>query len=206
MTNSAPKKFILSVKPDKYLSQGVSNCGLFSVKGILSAYGLDDKGDPREYHSNILSRFTSITWGMNYYNQILTSYGIDSKMDFAEKGSSEEKLCIVKELLSKNTPVMIRIGNGYFPSAKYSSFTAKFMPHWITLWGYDDEKEVFYVYDSGLQKKDWNKTLPIGNTTRSYKEIVKDWNFGKLQPWAWVVTGPHDFAYIAINGRKNGRN
>lgn len=201
-----PKKIILSSKPNQYLSQGLSNCGLFSVKGILSSYNLDDKGDPREYHSNPVSRLTSVTWGRNYYIDILTSYGIDSKMGFAEHISENKKLDLLKELLSNNTPVMIRIGNGYLSSGKYDQIMGKLMPHWITLWGYDDEKRIFYVYDSGLTEKVWNKSLPIGNTTRSYSEMLRDWSFGIVQPWAWVVTGPHNFAYIAIKGRKNDRN
>ncbi len=203
--NQLPRKVILSTKPNEYLSQGLSNCGLFSVKGILSAYGLDDKGDPREYHSNLLSRITSITWGRNYYNDILASYGVASKIDFAEDASSEDKLDLLKKLLIEKTPVMIRIGNGYLSSGKYSPFIGRVMPHWITLWGYDDESGVFYVYDSGLSEKEWNKSLPIGNTTRTYDEVLRDWNFGKVQPWAWTVTGPHNFAYIAIKGRGNGR-
>lgn len=200
------ERVILSIKPDKYLSQGLSNCGLFSVKGILSSYGLDDKGDPREYHSNLLSRVTSITWGKNYFNNILASYGIDSEIGFAEDISTEEKLNLLKKILLKNTPVMIRIGNGYLSSGEYNRVMGKLMPHWVTLWGYDDEKRIFYLYDSGLPEKGWNKSLPIGNTTRTYDEILRDWNFGKIQPWAWVVTGPHNFAYIAIKGRNYGRS
>lgn len=201
-----PEKIVLSIKPSKYFSQGLSNCGLFSIKGILSAYGLDDKGDPRGYHSNIFSRITSITFGGNYYKDILSSYGVDSEMKFAENQTQEERVKILKELLLKGKPVIIRIGNGYFFSNKYNPIIGKLLPHVITLWGYDDTNKSFYVYDSGLPKKAWNKSIPIGNTTRTYNEIIRDWDFGKFQPWAWVVTGPHNFAYTEIKGVKNGRN
>lgn len=198
------KKVVLTIKPNEYLSQGLSNCGLFSIKGILSAYGLDNKGDPREYHSNLFSRVTSITFGKNYYTDILSSYGVDSEMKFAENLTDEERLRTLKELLVKQKPAMIRIGNGYFFSNKYNPISGKLLPHVITLWGYDDNKKIFYVYDSGLPQKVWDKSIPIGNTTRTYNEILRDWNFGKLQPWAWVVTGPHNFAYTEIKGVKNG--
>ncbi len=204
--NQLPKKVVLSSKPNNYLSQGLTNCGLFSIKGILSSYGLDDKGNPREYHSNLICRLTSVAWGTNYYNNILASYGLDSKIGFAEDASTEEKLNLLKKLLSKNTPVMIRIGNGYLSSGEYNRVIGKLMPHWVTLWGYDDESSFFYMYDSGLPEKEWNKSLLIGNTSRTYAEILRDWNFGKIQPWAWTVTGPHNFAYIAIKGVKNGKS
>lgn len=201
-----PIKVILSSKPTKYLSQGLTNCGLFSIKGILSSYGLDDKGDPREYHSDLICRLTSITWGRNYYTNILALYGIDSEIGFAENISKDKKLNLIKELLAKNTPIMIRIGNGYFSSNKYNPILGRLMPHWITLWGYDDAKDIFYIYDSGLSEKNWDKSLPIGNTTRTYDEILRDWNFGKIQPWAWVVTGARNFAYIEIKGVKHARS
>lgn len=200
------KKVVLSVKPDRYLSQGLSNCGLFSIKGILSAYGLDHKEDPREYHSNLFGRLTSITFGRNYYKDILESYGMDSEMRFAENLKDEARLDLLKELLSKDKPVMIRIGNGYFKSNKYNPILGKLIPHLITLWGYDDEKRIFYVYDSGLTPDLYDKNIPIGNTKRTYEEMLRDWNFGKIQPWAWVVTGPHNFAYTEIKGAKNGRS
>jgi hypothetical protein len=197
------KKVILSIRPDKYLSQGISNCGLFSIKGILSAYGLDEKADPREYHTNLICRLTSISWGENYYKNILASYSVDSDLGFAENISDEKKLDLLKKLLSNNTPVMIRIGNGYFTSDKYNSIVGRLLPHWITLWGFDDEPRVFYVYDSGSPRSRWAKSVPIGNTTRTFDEILRDWRFGKKQPWSWTVTGPHNFAYINIKGRKN---
>lgn len=43
---------ILTRIPKEYLEQGFTQCGAFSVKAILSAYGKDDKKHPRDYKSN----------------------------------------------------------------------------------------------------------------------------------------------------------
>src|SRR3989338_708431 len=160
MNENLPKKYILTIKPKEYLKQGPSHCGVYSIKAILSAYGLDDKTHPKYYHPNLFHQEISITWGKRYYTDILAKYGIDASMISAEGFSENEKLNILKNLLSHNAPVMIRTGNGYI-SDTYNPLLGKLITHWLTLWGYDDNHKIFYVYDSGLRKKFWNKTQQI---------------------------------------------
>jgi hypothetical protein len=191
-------KYIASIKPKEYLKQGLSHCGVYSVKAILSAYGKDNKVHPKEYHTNWIGRnLFSFATGEKYYNNILASYGIKSETKSAEDLSDKEKIELLKNILSKDTPVMIRIGNGYFPDKKYNPIIGKLMPHWITLWGYDDNKQLFYVYDSGLPVKFWDKSLPVGNTKRTHDEIIRDWNFGRLQPWCWNTSSRNNL-YVEI--------
>lgn len=195
--NYLPSKFILALKPKNYLKQGLSHCGVYSLKAILSAYSKDVKDHPKEYHSNWIGRhFFSFATGKYYYDNIFVSYGIKTKTQSAEHLSSQEKLNLLRTLLSKSTPVMIRIGNGYLTD-KYNPILGPLIPHWITLWGYDDNKRIFYVYDSGLPVKHWDKSLPIGNTTRTYNEMLRDWNFGKWQPWCWN-TSPESQLYVEV--------
>ena len=192
-----PKRFIVSKKPQQYLKQGLSHCGVYSVKAVLSAYGKDDKGHPKEYHTNWIGQnLFSLSTGQDYYDKILGFYGIRSKTQSAEDLSSEEKIELLKTLLSKDTPVMIRIGNGYLGNG-YNPIVGKLMPHWITLWAYDDSKRIFYVYDSGLPIKYWDKSLPVGNTTRTYNEVIRDWEFGRLQPWCWNTSFKNNL-YVEI--------
>ncbi|MBI4062604.1 C39 family peptidase [Candidatus Gottesmanbacteria bacterium] len=205
MNGHLPKKYTLSIRPKEYLKQGPSHCGVYSVKAILSAYGLDDKIHPKYYHPNLFHQETGMTWGNQYYTNILSKYGIGASMKSAKESLKNEKLNVLKNLLSRNTPVMIRIGNGY-ASKIYNSLMGKLVAHWITLWGYDDDKRIFYAYDSGLPKKYWNKTQHVGNTIRTYDEILRDWSFGKWQPWAWPVTGPRKYVYIELKTKNNGRN
>ena len=79
---------------------------------------------------------------------------------------------------------MIRIGNGFLKNGKYNSLVAYFVGHWITLWGYDDEKQIFYIYDSYVPLAKHNKNIPVGNTMRTFEEILRDW--GKGFPWWWL--------------------
>jgi len=188
----------------------MSHCGVYSVKAILSAFGLDDKKHPKEYHTNWIGKHLfSFAIGQKYYDKIFQSYGVQSETKTAKKLPNEEKLKLLKELLSQDNPVMIRIGNGYL-TEKYNSILGKLVPHWITLWGYDDDsKQLFYVYDSGLPKKAWSTNLPIGNTTRTYQEILRDWNFGRWQPWCWN-TSSENYLYVKVsgaeaNGQTNGK-
>lgn len=197
-----PSIHILPNKPKEYLQQGPSHCGAYSIKAILSAYGLDNKSHPRFYHPNWLGKTTGLTLGKNYYVKILKSYGIDAGRKSAEGLPESEKLTLLKTLLAQNTPVMIRIGNGYYYSDEYSPALGRIVAHWITLWGYDDEKQLFYVYDSGMLERHWDKTIPIGNTTRTYKDILRDWNFGRWQPWVWPLSGMENYLYVQIKGTR----
>ncbi|MBI3558759.1 hypothetical protein HY085_00010 [Candidatus Gottesmanbacteria bacterium] len=175
-----PKKFILSIRPKEYLTQGPSHCGVYSVKAILSAYDLDTKNHPGEYHPSWFGRLTGATLGRDYYPRILEAYGLKASILTADKLPVVEKLDILKKLLAKNTPVMIRIGNGY-DTDKYNPITGKIVGHWI-----------------GLPKKYWSKNISTGNTVRTYQEILRDWSFGKLQPWTWPFVGFGNFLYIQV--------
>lgn len=198
MTRSLPKKHIVKIRPKEYMEQGPSHCGVYSVKAILSAFGMDNKEYPKEYHSNKIGRITGLTLGKSYYPKILRKYGLKAVLKSASGLTDSQKLELLKSLLARDLPVMLRIGNGYFKSKQYNPFLGKILGHWITLWSYDDKKGVFYVYDSGLSKKYWTVNKPIGNTVRTYGEILRDWKFGSFQVWAWPFSGKSKNAYIEI--------
>ena len=116
-----PPTFILSRKPKEYLKQGLSHCGVYSVKAILSAFGLDNRKHPKEYQTNWIGKnLFSMAIGEKYYDKIFQSYGVHSETRTAKNLSDDEKLTLLKELLSQDNPVMIRIGNGYL-AEKYNS-------------------------------------------------------------------------------------
>ena len=195
-----PDKYILSIKPKRYLQQGLSHCGAYSVKAILSAYGLDTKSHPKYYHPHWLGKLTGSTLGKQYYVNILKRHGVGAEIKSGEGMTDEERIALLKTLLIRNTPVMLRIGNGYI-SDRYNPIIGKLVGHWITLWGYDDTRKLFYVYDSALPRLYWGRGLPIGNTTREYTEILRDWKFGRWQGYLWPLVGKCDYGYIQINPR-----
>ncbi len=174
---------ILSHFPKEYLEQGLTQCSAYCVKAILSAYGKDDKKYPRDYQPNLLTKYTGINNGPILWPKVLKSYGL-----YAEKGdtkdlSDEQRIKLLERFIDEDKAIMLRIGNGYSKSGKYSPFVASFMGHWITLWGYNNEEKVFYVYDSYVSLERHDKTIPVGNTKRTYVEILRDW--GKGFPPAW---------------------
>lgn len=192
-----PKRYILTISPKEYLVQGLSHCGAYSVKAILSAFGKDTSTHPSEYHTNLLSKKLGGGLGKQYWVNILRSYGLKAQVKTANNMTNDEKLVLLKQLLYKNTPVMIRIGNGYYKSKRHNFLLSKLVNHWITLWGYDDDKEIFYVYDSAMPSYLYDE-IPIGNVTRTYSEILRDWNFGRWQPLYWYISWD-PFLYISVS-------
>src|SRR3989344_5451652 len=172
----------LTHSPKEYLEQGFTQCGAFSVKAILNAYGKDDKKYPRDYNPTILGKYTSLV-GTHTWPRVLESYGLHAERGNTKNLSDEQRLEFLKEIVDRDKAVMIRIGNGFLKNGKYNSLVAYFVGHWITLWGYDDEKQIFYIYDSYVPLERHNKTIPVGNTTRTFSEILRDW--GKGFPAIW---------------------
>lgn len=167
-----PAKFILYIRPKEYLKQGLSHCGVYSVKAILSAYGLDTKKRPEEYHTSWFGMLTGAALTKQYITNILRAHGLNTTVKTAKDLTDQEKLAVLKKILSYNTLVLLSIGNGYKQNGEYSSIRAKIIGHFITLWGYDDRKQVFYVYDSAVPKNSYDGDIPIGNKKRTYAEIL----------------------------------
>ncbi len=148
-----------------------------------------------------VGRLTGLSIGKNYWANILRSYGIQAERKTASHLPDAEKLRLLKDLLFRGNPVMVRIGNGYFPGKRYNPLFGRMVVHWLTLWGYDDGEEIFYVYDSALARRYWNASLPAGNTTRTYAEILRDWRFGRWQCWYWYM-GRGSHVYIEVWNRR----
>ena len=183
-------KFIVSRKPKEYLKQGPTGCGAFSTKGILSAYGRDDKTHPFQYYPPSIVPFIA---PLGTWVKILNAYGMNAKLQSMQGLSNEQRLNALKELLRNDTPVMLCIGNGYRGNGIWSKARWWFISHWITLWGFDDEQDIFYIYDSAVPLRYRNNSIPIGNISRTYAQVLRD--LGGGQPWWWRDT------YITISPR-----
>lgn len=176
-THQPPPFAVVSRVPREFLKQGMMHCGAYSVKAILNAYGKDSKRDPRDYYP--------LRWGVvqtltdpELWARVLRSYGVEAEARSASGLFDEERLQLLKRELSRDHTFMLRIGNGYSPGGAYSAFRAAFIGHWITLWGYDDARGVFFVYDSTMPASRYAKDIPAGNAARTYKEILRDWRKG----------------------------
>ncbi len=175
---------ILTHLPKEYLEQGFTQCGAFSVKAILNAYGKDDRKHPRDYNPTFLGKYTSLV-GTHTWPRVLESYGSHAESGSTKGLSNEQRIEMLKETIDKDHAIMIRIGNGYLKNGKYSSLFAHFIGHWITIWGYDDKEQVFYIYDSCVPLTKHDKTIPIGNTRRTFSEVLRDWGRGFPPAWQY---------------------
>lgn len=174
----------MPIQPKRYLEQGISHCGAYAVEGILSAYGEVVKEAPEQYQQSLLGRYLGSSTSRDLV-RLLGNYGFKGIVGTAARLDDQEKMELLKQLLLEGTPVIMRIGNGYLENGEYNLMQGILMGHWITVWGYDDIEKVFYVYDSGIRKVQYDE-VPIGNKKRTYQEILRDWSkSGLIQPWMW---------------------
>ncbi|MBI2012023.1 hypothetical protein HYS91_04605 [Candidatus Daviesbacteria bacterium] len=191
-----PSKFILTKKPKEYLKQGLTHCGAYSVKAIIEAFDKDYKKDPRDYHTFWLNRLIGTGLWRSYYVDILKSFDLNAKAKEAKSLTDKEHLDLLKQLLSTNNPVMIYVGNGYTKTGEYNKLRAALVGHWVTLWGYSDSEQVFYVYDSAAPKKLYDN-VPVGNKKRTYEQILRDWKGAKITKFIW----PWEYFYIEVKNQ-----
>ena len=166
---------VVNVKPKEYLQQGMRHCGGYTVKAILSAYNLDDGRHPRGYILPLIKRLRD--FGLvspEMVSKELEKYIYSAPIKQANKLSDGGKINQIKKEINKNHPVILLIGNGYSPQGKYSWLQQQFVRHWISVWGYDDKQNVFFIYDSFVDKQNYDK-VPIGNVKRTYKQVLRDW-------------------------------
>jgi hypothetical protein len=181
---------IVSKTPKEYLEQGLIHCGAYSVKAILSAYGKDDRKNPKDYEVGFWAKHTAIADATQWL-KVLRSYGLNATRSTSKNLTSDKQIKLFESVIDRDTPVMVRIGNGYLKSGRYSKFVAIFGGHWVTLWGYNNLEKVFYVYDSYVPLGRHDKNIPVGNVKRTYQQILRD--IGKGFPLRWR------YHYIALD-------
>ncbi|MBI5002162.1 C39 family peptidase [Candidatus Woesearchaeota archaeon] len=165
-------KKVVNHKPKEYLQQGMRHCGGYTIKAILSAYNLDDGRHPKKY---LLPKVKSLGFTTpKLIQETLKKYGFDAPIKRANKLSDDRKIQSIKKELDKNRPVILLIGNGYSSTGKYSALRMNCISHWISVWGYNDKEKIFFIYDSYVDKKSYDKIL-VGNVKRTYKQVLRDW-------------------------------
>lgn len=188
-------RVILDKRPKGYHKQGLTYCGGYSAQAILEAYGKEVPDHSRKLYYRWLGRVIGLPSSPSDWEQVFAQHGLQAESKRAINQSPEERLHLLKSLLSEHVPVMIRIGNGYGLDGKHRRWQQKLIGHWITAWGFDDEEQVFYVYDSAIPLKLYDRNIPIGNKKRTYQEMLRDWE-GSWTPPHW------SHLYIAVRCRE----
>ena len=185
-----PSKFILSHKPTQYRRQGPSHCGLFAAEGVISAYGKNSEDKhPKAFHQSLFQRIFGLT-PPSLIVDTLRNYGFEVNHGNTKDMSNQERLLFLKKVLANDTPIIMHIGSGYWRNGSHKPLLGKLIGHWISLWGYDDNKEVFYIYDS-IVAHCFHQKVPIGNVARPYKNVLRDWGQG-------VTPVPRRYEYVQI--------
>ena len=179
------REVILPIHPKEYPYGGDKDCGVLTAKTILSGYDLDRYANAADYHPNAFVKTMGWTTP-EMLKAILNNNGLHSEIGYAQ-GSDSSKVSFLKYLLQKGHPVVLMVA-GVSPQKvaslpKYLRFVpivfSKVILHWITIWGFDDERQVFYVYDSSVPLGTAD-TVPIGNREIKYRKAIKVWGAGIL--------------------------
>lgn len=193
MERSQSDYVISSLRPNSYPQHPFAYCGAYSAKAILTAFGRPCPDDPRELFPTRLRQWLGfLPSPPDYWKKIFEKAVLQVLDRDLSKLSKSEQLEALKRALCKG-PVMVRIGNGYLPNGAYSKLLATVVGHWITLWGYDDSRELFFVYDSS-RAAEWTRKFspPIGNTVRTYAELLRDMSGGYRSWWAYRYLAVRD--------------
>lgn len=174
--------------PHTYAIQGLSGCGGFSAKAILESFGKRVPPDPIElypYFSRILH------WGLPsapvHWQHLFGRSGLVAQVHQLSSRSQTENVEVMKGYLRRGIPLMVRIGNGYLPNGRYAASLSWLIGHWVTVWGFDDKRECFYVYDSCVPSNRLDRSIPVGNVVRTYQDMLRDASRGGL-PRRWRNT------------------
>ena len=147
-------------------------CGCYSVKGVLSAYALGDGREPRMYLPPFKRQLDLAT--PSTLVKILEDHRLHASVHHAGQLSPANKIALLKNELKKGNPVILLISNSYDHEGNYRQFIGKIVGHWISMWGFDDTKKVFFVYDSFRERNSFDK-VPIGNVQKPYDVLLRDW-------------------------------
>jgi len=156
--------------PTSYPHQQGLTCGETNVKGMLDAFRIPYQApESRRMHERI--------FGLAFMEDIsarLCNHGLKAPIRHASNFSDDERLKTIKSHIDKDEPVLLAIGNGHLNRETFSSSARVFIGHFITVYGYDPEREIFYIYDSYL-KGSFREEIPIGNEVRTFVEFLRDW-------------------------------
>ncbi len=174
-------RYIVSKFPKSFPSKDERKwtCGMYTLKAVIEGYNGSQINNRRCYASNRLSRLTGymLPW---WLMKVLKHHWISSKKIHCRRTKKETKIQRLKQLLHKG-PVILLISHAYSSKRNFSFRRACTLQHYVSLWWYDDEKRIFYVYDSNTEKAHhrWS-TLPVGNIILEYDKLLR---YRRLGGW-----------------------
>jgi hypothetical protein len=167
---SETRKRIVKFHPSKYKTQKGLTCGEINTKTIIQGFG-------RNYKPLKSMPLRVKIFGFSFVQDILNlikENGLYSTIQYATGIDDNERIEIIKKHIDHDEPVLLAIGNGHIRRGENNPILRFLVGHFITVYGYDDQEKIFYIYDSYL-KGNYERDIPVGNEVRTFQEFLQDW-------------------------------
>ncbi len=179
---------IVPTLPSAYPHQVGLTCGEFNACALIDAFDLGFAPDPRP-------RLRIRLFGLSFIADLartLVRHGLDAEVRSASELHDESRLALLRGHIDSHEPVVLAIGNGHLSRDRDSAVARALVGHFITIYGYDAERDEFFVYDPYLDGQP-EEPLPAGNVARTADEILRDWRGPFYYRWIGM-----DHAYITV--------
>ena len=182
--------FILDCKPKNYYRQyGYNFCGMYSIKAIVEAKNPEMDKSVFSYASSHRWRYSGLM-GLWKIIETLDKYDIAVEKAHCRSSDDEKRINLLKKKL-RNWPVLLFISHAYTGKKKFIRTNAILFQHYITLWGYNDKEDHFYIYDSSAADELIKTDLPAWNSFMEYRDLMTYWRRAGL--------GIMNYTYISTN-------
>lgn len=161
---------VITHAPARYERQQGMTCGETNVKTIVEGFG-------KVYQPMINPPWRVGLFGFSLVKDIQSLFslnGLTSSIHFAKGVDDQSRIKIIQNHIDQNEPVLIAIGNGHLKRNKFSRFAQLLLGHYITIYGYNPDRKVFYIYDAWLDG-DYDGDLPVGNEVRTFSQLLSSW-------------------------------
>jgi len=151
-------------------------CGMYSLKAVIEWYNGSQINNWKHYASNWISKKTGFMFPRSLM-KVLRQNGLNARRIHCRWMNDERKIDYLKRQL-KSGPVILLIAHAYNSTREFSFRRAFMLQHYITLRWYDDEKKIFFVYDSNTKREHHKSGLPVWNIILSYDRLLMYWTLG----------------------------
>ena len=187
------KNIIVRHTPEHYPRQEGLTCGETNLRIILASFNI-----PYTPPESLRLRIRLLGYSfIQDISEILEIHGLSAPVRHANHLKDQDKLGTIKHHIDNDQPVLLAIGNGYLHRGVYTPIARYFIGHFVTIYGYSDEEEIFYIYDPYLEGS-FPDEIPAGNETRTFNELLRDWQ----GPLYYKLVGM-DHVYIPVGNEKN---
>ena len=145
------------------------DCGRHTLCAIAQSMGVVIKREVD--HRSIIERLTGMM-KPGTLRLLLDRIGFKTLIHSAARLTSDKRIDAIMRIVKNGTPVVLLVGTGPW----------HLIPHWISVWRYDEMSEKFMVYDPWIGTK--TVYIPHGNRLVSGEELVTMWSKPRwLRPW-----------------------